>query len=372
MSEQDKDALKNSDEFQQMPEHIRRWILLSPHASEDFADFFAKGGKIETEAGAKLPRYRPSNPPAIVVDQENWRNLQQPGAFSWSQRHMFAMLAHEVGHDRDNTARPFKPDGTAQEYVQYRSEIEATAIFNAFPILRDLKNEPEFKKESPFDAIGYLNGLELARLYQQWNSGELDDKQVVSAIAAKVADTRYTLGAPLTDQDGNGVLTHRDAYLRDFERVLRPKNEAQHSGQGNGNEPEQSLRDGHGSASSESTFWRDTRNKTRDAFAQHGSTPSAQALDCIAGCLSAQARLDGLTRIDHVLLSQHPGGEVGRNVIAVEGRLDDPGHKRSHVNAQASAGIPLEESMRALASLDTQRNQQKSQQAETVDRPMLR
>jgi len=370
MSEQDKDALKNSDEFQQMPEHIRRWILLSPHASEDFANFFAKGGKIETEAGARLPRYRPSDPPAIVVDQENWRNLQQPGAFAWSQRHMFAMLAHEVGHDRDNTARPFKPDGTAQEYVQYRSEIEATAIFNAFPILRDLKNEPEFKKESPFDAIGYLNGLELARLYQQWNSGELDDKQVVSAIAAKVADTRYTLGGPLTDQDGNGVLTHRDAYLRDFEHVLRPKSQEQPAGREN--ETESKQRSGRGSADRENTFWRDMRDKTLEAFAQHGLKPSEHTLDCIAGCLSVQARRDGLDQIDHVLLSQHPSGEIGRNVIAVEGQLDDPSHKRSHVNTKAAENVSLEESMRNLASLDTQRNQQPTREAESVDRPLVR
>ena len=371
MSTRDTDALERSDQFQQMPEHIKRWILLSPHASQNFAEFFDKGGKIETEVGATLPRYRPSDPPAIVVDQENWRNLQQPGAFPWSQRHMFAMLAHEIGHDRDNTTRPFKPDGTAQEYVQYRSEIEATAIFNAFPILRDLKNEPEFKKESPFDAIGYLNGLELARLYQQWNSGELEDKQVVAAIAGKVADTRYTLGGSLTDQDCNGVLTHRDAYLHDFERVLRPRTDAQPPGQAGDNEPAQPQRSNHGGAT-ENTFLRNTREKTLEAFAQHGLSPSDQALDCIAGSLCAQARRDGLERIDHVLLSQHPGGEIGRNVIAVEGRLDDPGHKLSHVNAQTAANVSLGESMRNLASLEVTQRQQPSQQAETVDRPLQR
>lgn len=72
----------------------------------------------------------------------------------------------------------------------------------------------------------------------------------------------------------------------------------------------------------------------------------------IAGGLCAQVRRDGLERIDHVLLSQHPGGEIGRNVIAVEGRLDDPGHKLSHVNAQTAANVPLGESMQNLASLD--------------------
>lgn len=372
MSEQDKDALKSSEQFQQMPEHIRRWILLSPHASEDFADFFAKGGKIETALDAPMPRYRPSDPPAIVVDRENWKSLQVPGAFAWSQRHMFAMLAHEIGHDRDNTARPFKPNGTAEEYVQYRSEIEATAIFNAFPILRDLKNEQEFKKESPFDSIGYLSGLELARLYQQWNSGELDDKQVVQAIAGKVADTGYTLGGALTDRDGNGVLTHRDAYLRDYERVLRAKNDAQPASPENDRGPNQSPQADHKRATPEQAFLQHAREKTADAFAQHGMAPSSQALDCIAGCLATQAQRDGLDRIDHVVLSQHPGGEIGRNVIAVQGQLHDTAQKLSHVETQRASSVPLSDSLRTLEAISASRDQPVSQLAPTQDRPITR
>lgn len=372
MNEQDKDALRNSEQFQQMPEHIRRWISLSPHASEDFADFFAKGGKIEMAADAPMPRYRPSDPPTIVVNEENWKNLQVPGAFAWSQRHMFAMLIHEVGHDRDNTTRPFKPNGTAEEYVQYRSEIEATAIFNAFPILRDLKDEPEFKKESPFDAIGYLNGLELAKLYQQWNSGELDDKQVVTAIASKVADTRYTLGGSLTDQDGNGILTHRDAYLRDYERVLRPKNEAQPAGRENDSNPDPSRQPDHKQATFEQPLWQHAREKTVEAFAQHGLKPTDQALDCIAACLATQAKRDGLDRIDQVVLSQHPGGEIGRNVIAVQGRLDDPAQKLSHVETQRASSVPLSDSLRTLEAISAAQDQSVAQLAPTPDRPITR
>lgn len=372
MSEQDKDALKNSDQFQQMPEHIRRWILLSPHASEDFTDFFAKGGKIETALDTPMPRYRPSDPPAIVVDQENWKSLQVPGAFAWSQRHMFAMLAHEVGHDRDSTTRPFKPNGTAEEYVQYRSEIEATAIFNAFPILRDLKNEPEFKKESPFDSIGYLNGLELAKLYQQWNSGELDDKQVVKAIASKVADTPYTLGGALTDRDGNGVLTHRDSYLRDYERVLRPKNDAQPVNLEYDHGPNQSPQADNRQATPEQAFLQHTREKTAGAFAQHGITPSDHALDCIAGCLAAQAKRDGLDQIDHVVLSQHAGGDIGRNVIAVQGGLDDPAQKLSHVETQLASSVPLSDSLRTLEAISAPQDQSMAQPAPAPDRPITR
>ncbi|UZW61177.1 XVIPCD domain-containing protein [Lysobacter enzymogenes] len=372
MSQKERDFLETNRNFQAMPEHIRGWILASPNATADFTTFFEKGGAIQTDPSQSKPLYRPSSPPAIVVNESEWTALRQYGTNPWPQRHMFAMLAHEIGHDKDNTTRPFPAGGSRDEYVQYRSEIEATAIFNAFPIFKDLKDTPEFSKEAPFDSIGYLHGIELAKLYREWNAGELNEKQVVSAIASKVADTRYTLGGSLTDQDGNGVLTHRDAYLRDFERVLQPKSDAQPPGRGSEGESKQPQRNDHGSANPEDALWRNTREKRQEAFAQHELKPSDQSLDCIAGCLSAQAARDGLGRIDHVLLSQHPGGEVGRNVIAVEGRLDDPGHKRSHVNAQASAGIPLEESMRALASLEAQRSPQQSQQAETVDRSMLR
>lgn len=372
MSTKEKDFLESNRSFQAMPDHIRGWILASPNATTDFAAFFEKGGTIQTDPNQSKPLYRPSSPPAIVVNESEWAALRQYGTNPWPHRHMFGMLAHEIGHDKDNTTRPFPAGGSRDEYVRYRSEIEATAIFNAFPIFKDLRDTPEFSKEAPFDSIGYLHGIELAKLYREWSAGQLDDKQVISAIAGKVADARYTLGGSLTDQDGNGVLTHRDAYLRDFERVLRPKSDTLPSVQGNDSEPKHPQRNDHSSATLEDAFWRNTREKTQEAFAQHGLKPNDQALDCIAGCLSAQARRDGLDRIDHVLLSQHPGGEVGRNVIAVEGRLDDPSHKLSHVNAQVATSVSLDESMQALASLDTQRAQQQNQRAETVERPLLR
>lgn len=256
--------------------------------------------------------------------------------------------------------------------MQYRSEIEATAIFNAFPIFKDLKDAPEFSKEAPFDSIGYLHGIELAKLYREWNAGELNDKQVVSAIASKVADTRYTLGGSLTDQDGNGVLTHRDAYLRDFDRVLRPKSEAQPSAPKSDGDPKQPQRNDHGSANPEDALWRNTREKTQEAFAEHGLKPSDQALDCIAGCLTAQAARDGLDRIDHVLLSRHANGEIGRNVIAVEGRLYDLAQKRSHVEAQTASSVPLSDSLRATEAFTASVDQSLTHPTPTPDRPITR
>jgi len=94
--------------------------------------------------------------------------------------------------------------------------LEAQAIFNAFPIFKDLEQHSDFKQALPYDSIGYLSGVELGAMYRQWRKGELDDHAVVEAIAAKVPDRPYALGGALPDQNGDGVLTHRDAYLRDF------------------------------------------------------------------------------------------------------------------------------------------------------------
>ncbi|PZO64888.1 MAG: hypothetical protein DI635_04560 [Pseudoxanthomonas suwonensis] len=65
-------------------------------------------------------------------------------------------------------------------------------------------------------------------MYKEWKAGRLDDAQAVAAIADKVADTPFRRSDPapgkegtLTDQDGDGRLTHRDLYLRDFERIPR-------------------------------------------------------------------------------------------------------------------------------------------------------
>ena len=378
MSTKEKEFLETNAQFQEMPGHIKGWILKSPNATQDFADFFGKGGHIDTQPDLSKPFYRPSSPPAIVVSEAEWSAMKEYGTNPWPQRHLFGMLAHEIGHDKDNTAQPFKQGGSVDEYIQYRSEIEAKAIFNAFPIFNDLKNETEFKKEAPFESIGYLHGMELAKLHQQWNAGELSDKQVVSAIASKVADTRYTLGGALTDQDGNGVLTHRDAYIRDYERVLRPKGEAQpmpdgppSRDRGSDGNPDQSP-SGPNRAGPEQVLWQDTREKTASAFAQHGMTPPSQALDCIAGCLAAQAKRDGLDRIDHVVLSQHPGGEIGRNVIAVQGRQDDPAQKLSHVETQHASSVPLSDSLRTLETISASQDQLVAQLLPAPDRPIIR
>lgn len=214
--------LRGDPQFQQMPAKIRLWVLESPNAATEFATFFRRGGFIYKEENIKLPYFRETIPPRIVVNGSEWEVLRQKDAPEWPQRELFGTLAHEIGHDRFNTGNAPFTGTTAEEYVQYRSALEASAIFNAFPIFKDLENTPEFKGP-PFGAIGYLNSVELGALYGQWRHGEMGDQAVIDLMTSKVPDARYKLSRPVQDMNRDGVLTHRDNYLQDFEQYVKPR-----------------------------------------------------------------------------------------------------------------------------------------------------
>ncbi|MBN7136094.1 hypothetical protein A7A76_01850 [Lysobacter enzymogenes] len=72
--------------------------------------------------------------------------------------------------------------------MRYRAGLEAQAIFNAFPIFKELEHQPEFKGGKPFGSIGYLNEVELGSLYGDWKAGRLGEAEVVERMAAQVAD----------------------------------------------------------------------------------------------------------------------------------------------------------------------------------------
>lgn len=232
MTETDRLAqLRNEPQFQQMPVAMQGWILESPKATSEFLDFFEQGGVFDQREAAGLPSYAPGNPPRIIVDRGAWNAALSPDASAWPQRHMFGTLAHEIGHHKFNTGNVPFTGKTAEEYVQYRSELEANAIFNAFPIFRGLENLPEFKNK-PFGSIGYLNEIELGALYGDWKAAKLGDAAVVKQITEKVADAPYTLANPPQDLNRDGRITHGDAYLRDFDKVIDSKTKTQISTDG--------------------------------------------------------------------------------------------------------------------------------------------
>ena len=223
-----RNGLKNHGEFHLLPDAMKKWISASPSAEVDFHEFFSDGGKFEEVREVGLPFYRSEPRPSIIVDAEAWPRMSAPDALENPQWHVFGTLVHEICHHRFNaTTVPFTGN-TPQQYVQYRSELEGQAIFGAFRIFRELETVPPFDKQLPFNSIGYLNGIELGQLYKDWKAGRLDDAQAVAAISDKVADTPFRRSDPapgkegaLTDRNGDGQLTHRDLYLRDFERIPR-------------------------------------------------------------------------------------------------------------------------------------------------------
>lgn len=222
MTSRDIQYLEQNHEFLDMPSDIKFWIKASPHASNDFAEFFRRDGAIKEEKNIELPYFQETTPPRIVVDASDWKVLRQKDASKWLQRELFGTLAHEIGHDRFNTGNVPFTGTTAEEYVQYRSALEASAIFNAFPIFKDLEKTPGFKYP-PFGAIGYLNQVELGALYGEWRHGEMGDQAVIDLMTSKVPDARYKLSRPVQDMNRDGVLTHRDNYLQDFEQYVKPR-----------------------------------------------------------------------------------------------------------------------------------------------------
>jgi hypothetical protein len=63
-----------------------------------------------------------------------------------------------------------------------------------------------------------------------------------------------------------------------------------------------------------------------------------------------------LTRVDHVVL-----GTNSKNIFAVEGRLDDPAHRRSAVNVEQAMRTPVEQSDQKLEAANQQISQEQTQ-----------
>lgn len=64
----------------------------------------------------------------------------------------------------------------------------------------------------------------------------------------------------------------------------------------------------------------------------HGQQPKGQHLESVAVALTLSAQGSGLHQVDHVVL-----GTNGVNLFAVQGRMDDPGHRRVHVELAHAA-----------------------------------
>lgn len=80
-----------------------------------------------------------------------------------------------------------------------------------------------------------------------------------------------------------------------------------------------------------------------------------EASERLAGAVAVLARENGLTRIDHVLLSlQTPTAGAGEHVFAVQGDPASPVALRVHMRTDAAIATPVEQSLRRLAELEGQ------------------
>ncbi|QWT22464.1 hypothetical protein KPL74_10805 [Bacillus sp. NP157] len=89
-----------------------------------------------------------------------------------------------------------------------------------------------------------------------------------------------------------------------------------------------------------------TRDAVRQLDARHHRQPDQQT-ENIAGALSVEARKHGLDHIDHVTLS-----DDASRVYAVQGDLDSPLKKVVELDTARAAATPLEQSDKAMATLD--------------------
>ena len=106
------------------------------------------------------------------------------------------------------------------------------------------------------------------------------------------------------------------------------------------------------------------REKTRSLHTEHGITLADDELSRLAAGVTLDARRNGMTRIDHLLFSENrKTGEVelNGNLIAIQGRLDDPANRFSATATQQAAKTPVEESFRELEIVDQQQSQRLAQ-----------
>ncbi|SOT98901.1 XVIPCD domain-containing protein [Xanthomonas arboricola] len=76
-----------------------------------------------------------------------------------------------------------------------------------------------------------------------------------------------------------------------------------------------------------------------------------------AASVAARASSDGLQRIDHLVPNRD-----GDSLIAVQGRMDDPAHLRSHVQTASAANEPAHGNVDQLQQHNQQQSQQSTQQ----------
>jgi hypothetical protein len=84
--------------------------------------------------------------------------------------------------------------------------------------------------------------------------------------------------------------------------------------------------------------------------------------------LYALAREQGITRVDHVVLSQRgqtAGAGAGENVFIVQGGLNDLGNRHAHMPTAQAIALPVEQALARAEAADATRTREVAQHAVT-------
>lgn len=378
------ELLRETTQFKQLPDRVRGWVTDSPLASAQFAQFFRDGGVIKPETGEALASYRERVPPEIAINPSYYPLVNLGGkSTEYQEGRLFAMMAHEIGHHSINSrTHPFTST-TREQNVQYRAEHEGQTVLNAFKIFDELRDKDDSFRPR-YDSVGYGSDLQIAVLYQNWrkNQDETATVRGVASIVLSTRDSRTTQGLDtVPDYNKDGTVTNAERFMRDWDRSQELKQNGPR-GKESPSDTHQEPRasdgtparhcDSTGLNHADHVFLEGIRDKTAAEFVQHGLSCTPDQLDCLAGCMAAEARRGGLAQVDHVVLSRHDNGEIGRHLFAVEGALNDPANLRAHVATQQAMATPAAESLRQFEAVTQQTSQQQAlvanQQSASIDR----
>ncbi|HVI55555.1 MAG TPA: XVIPCD domain-containing protein [Luteibacter sp.] len=99
------------------------------------------------------------------------------------------------------------------------------------------------------------------------------------------------------------------------------------------------------SAHPDNALYEQARDAVHNLDAQYRRTPDKQS-DQLAGAVTVEARRQGLTRIDHVILS-----DDGSRAFAVQGDLKSPLKRTAEVDTAKAVNTPIEQSGAEIAAL---------------------
>lgn len=127
-------------------------------------------------------------------------------------------------------------------------------------------------------------------------------------------------------------------------------------------------------AASDNPLYRDALGQVQSLYERHGKQASNEELQRTAMGVAVDASRARMTGIDHLVFSRDPnsgGPDLNGNLIAVQGRLDDPAHRVSATPVQEAARTPVADSQRQLDQVGQQQLAQDAQRAQAQEQQAL-